>query len=264
VKQTRSLMGMHMTIEVVDSDVDPKHIDEVYSYFRYVDHKFSMYRETSEISRINQNKLRKQQYSADMKLVLALCELTRRETDGYFDINHDGRLDPTGLVKGWSIWQAARLLKRRGYRNFYVDAGGDVQVAGRNAEGRPWTVGIRNPFDDSEIVKVLALQDEGIATSGTACRGQHIHNPYSPGKPINEIVSLSIIGPNVYEADRFATAAFAMESNGIYFIEGLPGFEGYVIASNGIATYTSGFDRYVVPRSDTVSKQSPGHGGLNL
>lgn len=164
-------MGMHITIEVADKDVNPKHIDEVFRYFRYVDDKFSPYKETSEVSRINQRKLRRQQYSADMRLVLSLCELTRQQTDGYFDINHNGRLDPSGLVKGWSIWQAARLLKRRGYRNFYVDAGGDVQVAGRNAEGRPWRVGIRNPFDDREIVKVLALDDEGIATSGTACRG---------------------------------------------------------------------------------------------
>jgi FAD:protein FMN transferase len=255
VKQTRSLMGMHITIEVVDREVDPRHVDEVYNYFRYVDRKFSTYKETSEIARINQSKLRRDQYSADMKRVLALCELTRQETDGYFDIHRNGVLDPSGLVKGWSIWQAAKLLQRRGYRNFYVDAGGDIQVAGRNAEGRPWAVGIRNPFNYDEVVKIVYLNDEGIATSGTACRGQHIYNPHRPGQPIDEIVSLSVIGTNVYEADRFATAAFAMESNGIYFIEGLPGFEGYVIDKKGIATYTSGFEKYLGPDSGTASGQ---------
>jgi len=251
MKQTRFLMGMHITVEVVDPNVDPVHIDEVYRYFRYVDRKFSTYKETSEISRINQNRWLRNRYSADMKRVLVLCELTRQQTNGYFDIGHNGKLDPSGLVKGWSIWQAARLLRRRGYRHFYVDAGGDIQVAGRNAQGEPWRVGIRNPFNGGEIVKVVSLaNDEGIATSGTACRGQHIYNPYRPNQAITEIVSLSIIGSNIYDADRFATAAFAMGPEGIYFVEELPGFEGYMIDSHGIATYTSGFERYVAPHLD--------------
>jgi len=247
MKQTRSLMGMHITIDIAGNGANSKHIDEVYEYFRYVDNKFSTYKEASEISRINRRLIRKSDYSPDMKLILSLCERTQRETDGYFDIKHNGKLDPSGLVKGWSIWQAANLLKRRGVENFYVDAGGDIQVAGRNAEEKPWRVGIRNPFDDKEVVKVLSLSGEGIATSGTACRGQHIYNPHRPNEAIADIVSLSVIGANVYEADRFATAAFAMGSDGIYFIESLPGFEGYMIDSRGIATCTSGFAKYVAP-----------------
>ena len=43
------------------------------------------------------------------------------------------------------------------------------------------------------------------------------------------------------EADRFATAAFAMGKDGILFIENLPGFEGYAIDAKGIATMASGF-----------------------
>jgi FAD:protein FMN transferase len=65
------------------------------------------------------------------------------------------------------------------------------------------------------------------------------------GKPVQSIVSLTVVGPNVYEADRFATAAFAMDSAGIHFIEELDGFEGYMIDHAGMAMYTSGFERYV-------------------
>jgi len=49
----------------------------------------------------------------------------------------------------------------------------------------------------------------------------------------------------VYEADRFATAAFAMGKKGILFIESLTGFEGYAVDNKGIATYTNGFTAYV-------------------
>jgi thiamine biosynthesis lipoprotein len=59
-----------------------------------------------------------------------------------------------------------------------------------------------------------------------------------------DIVSLTVIGPDVFEADRFATAAFAMGQDGIYFIEQMPALEGYVVGSNGRATPTSGFGAY--------------------
>jgi thiamine biosynthesis lipoprotein len=86
----------------------------------------------------------------------------------------------------------------------------------------------------------------GIATSGTYIRGRHIYDPFAAeGQSIDEIVSLTVLGPNVYEADRFATAAFAMGPAGIHFIERESGLEGYMIGKNGIATMTSGFAEYV-------------------
>src|SRR5262249_6242160 len=137
------------------------------------------------------------------------------------------------------------ILRTAGFRNFYVDAGGDVEVCGRR-ENRPWRVGIRNPFNRQENVKVLALGDCGVATSGTAVRGQHVYDPHEPERGVLELLSMTVTGPNVYEADRFATAAFAMQRNGISFIEALPGLEAYMIDADARATYTSGFERYVV------------------
>ena len=59
------------------------------------------------------------------------------------------------------------------------------------------------------------------------------------------IMSLTVVGPDVYEADRFATAAFAMGRAGIEFIEARPGLEGYLVDRTGQATLTSGFSGYV-------------------
>jgi thiamine biosynthesis lipoprotein len=245
MKQTRLLMGMPITVEILDPGVTSEQLDRVFDYFATVDERFSTYKEESEISRINRGELLPEQYSDEMKTILSLCEQTKQQTGGYFDIAHDGRLDPSGIVKGWAIQQAADRLSASGWQNFYVDAGGDIQVAGTK-EGHPWRVGIRNPFEREEYVKVLALSDCGIATSGTAIRGQHIYDPLQPGVPLLEVLSLTVIGPNIYEADRFATAAFAMGNRGIEFIETLPGFEGYLIDANARATYTSRFERYVV------------------
>jgi len=94
-------------------------------------------------------------------------------------------------------------------------------------------------------LKVVGVAHEGVATSGTYIRGNHIYNPISK-KPADAIASLTVIGPNIYEADRFATAAFAMGPSGITFVESLEGFEAYMVDNNRIATFTSGFERYSI------------------
>lgn len=251
MKQTRLLMGMPITVEICDSFADENIFADVFAYFDYVEKKFSVFKDDSEISLINNGRIKEKDYSPEMKEVFSLSEATKKETEGYFDIKlKNGKYNPSGLVKGWAIYNAAKLLKKRGFNNFYVEAGGDIQVYGKNSDGQDWRVGIRNPFNKEEIIKVVSLKDVGIATSGTYIRGQHIYNPHEIMRPITEIVSLTVIGPNAYEADRFATAAFAMGEKGIDFIERLAGFEGYMIGKNDIATMTSGFDSFgIMPRN---------------
>jgi thiamine biosynthesis lipoprotein len=245
MRKTKLLMGMPITVEVVDANARNADIDKIFDYFGYIDKKFSTYKPDSEISLINRGEIHEKDFSQDMKTVLALSEKTKDLTDGYFDIYHNGQKDPSGLVKGWAIYNAAEILKNSGFKNYCVEAGGDVQVGGKNQTKKPWQVGIRNPFNRQEIIKIVCLNNnEGVATSGTYIRGQHIYNPKKPGKPITDIVSLSIIGPNIYEADRFATAAFAMGKAGIHFLEKLPHLEGYVIDKKGVATMTSGWKKY--------------------
>ncbi|MCL4528544.1 MAG: FAD:protein FMN transferase [Chloroflexi bacterium] len=246
MKQTRILMGMPVTLEVVDAGASEPLFDEVFDYFVYVDEKFSTYKNQSEISRINRGEIKFDDASEDMKMIFGLAEQTRQESNGYFDVHHNGIIDPSGIVKGWAIYNAAEILRKMGFVNFYVDAGGDIQASGKNDRGEKWRVGIRNPFNMDEIVKILSVTDCGVATSGTYVRGQHIYNPKNDGEDITEILSLTVIGPDVYEADRFATAAFAMGRAGIDFIEFLPGFEGYMIDKDKQATYTTGFARYVL------------------
>jgi thiamine biosynthesis lipoprotein len=241
-------MGMPITVEIVDTNIKSSSIDDVFDYFKYIDENFSVYKENSEISGINQNKITERDYSKDMRIVLALSEETKKLTNGYFDIvTPGGKCDPSGLVKGWAIYNASQILKKQGYCNFYIEAGGDIQTSGKNSKGENWSVGIKNPFEPekNEMVKIVYGENLAIATSGTYLRGHHIYNPLEKDVVLDDIISLSVIGPNIYEADRFATAAFAMGQNGIEFIENMGGFEGYMIDMKGIATETTGFEKYV-------------------
>ena len=56
---------------------------------------------------------------------------------------------------------------------------------------------------------------------------------------------LTVIGPDVLEADRYATAAFAMGRQGVHFIEKTLGLEAYEIDSFGTARMTSGLKKYL-------------------
>ena len=244
-------MGMPITIEI-DEPRASAAIDRAFAYFDHVDRKFSTYKSESEIMRINRGDVPIAEASAEMREIFRLAEDTKLETGGYFDIvNRQGIFDPSGIVKGWAIRHAARILEQAGFTDFYVEAGGDIQIHGlKTTDGvrRPWKVGIKDPFDQDKVVKIAYLgHNEGMATSGTYIRGQHIYNPKDKAATIDGVVSLTVIGPDVYEADRFATAAFAMGKAGIHFIEKQPGLEGYAIYPDRTATMTTGFERYTKP-----------------
>ena len=244
MRTTRLMMGMPITVEIA-RDFHGTLTGTVFDYFDRVDRRFSTYKSDSEIEAINRGAIDVTDCSAEMRDVLDLAEQTRRDSCGYFDISRgDGTMDPSGIVKGWAIRNAAKLVMDAGHGDFFIDAGGDIQSAGKNGCGRPWRVGVRNPFNEQEIVKVLVPHGHGIATSGSYVRGHHIYDPYERGRQLTEIVSLTVIGPDVLEADRFATAAFAMGRDGIAFIEGRDGLEGYAIASDGTAAATTGFGAF--------------------
>jgi thiamine biosynthesis lipoprotein len=246
MRETRTIMGMPISLAVLDESVRRQDLEAVFAEFSAVDVQFSPFKDTSEVSRFNRGEITEKQFTPRMREVVALCEKTKHETDGYFDISRPGgSIDPCGLVKGWAIKNAARQLTDMGFSNFCVEAGGDIQCHGVNDKGEEWTVGIRNPFGQDDIVKVLQPRGHGVATSGNYIRGDHIYNPHTGQYGSDNIVSLTVIGRDVLEADRYATAAFAMGRMGIHYIERMPGLEGYEIDNSGTARMTTGLKKYL-------------------
>ena len=139
-------MGMPASVEIIDANA-AYGIEAVYDYFSYVNELLSPYRASSEVSRVNKGTLAIDEVSDEFYEVLALAEKTKKESGGFFDIRRpDGTIDPSGIVKGWAIQNAAELLTSLEYENFYIDVGGDVAVRGVNAQGIPWSLGIRSPL----------------------------------------------------------------------------------------------------------------------
>jgi thiamine biosynthesis lipoprotein len=185
----------------------------------------------------------------DLTEVLELCERVRLASDGVFDVwsHHGDGLDPSGLVKGWSIDRGADILRAAGARNFCINAGGDVLAVGEASSGEAWRVGIRHPVEADKVAAVVCASDLAVATSGAYERGAHILNPVAEGAP-HQLLSVTIAGPSLTFADAYATAAFAMGEHGVDWLARLAGYSGYVVTAHGRAIWTHPFNMLLQAR----------------
>lgn len=120
-------------------------------------------------------------------------------------------LDLGAVAKGLAIDLAARALQP--FRNFAVNAGGDLYLGGLNHSGAPWAVGIRHPRIDGALIDVLLASDQAVCTSGDYERrsgaGHHILDPRT-GQPAAAVASATVVAPTAMLADAVATAVFVL------------------------------------------------------
>ncbi len=234
--RVEQLMGMPIIVELRDGSADPALLDDVFDWFRDVDATFSTYREESEVSRIARGELDSRDASPDVRDVLERCAELRLETRGYFDAHAGGRLDPSGLVKGWSVDRAASFLATAGVDSFLISAGGDIV-----ARGGPWRIGIQHPRERQHVAAVVEAYDLAIATSGAYVRGDHVINPYT-GRAPTGILSATVVGPDLATADAYATAAFAMGGEGAAdWLAHIRRYEAMLILEHDVVLTTAGF-----------------------
>jgi thiamine biosynthesis lipoprotein len=236
-------MGMPIGIDVPDAgDVD---VEVAFDWLCEVDATFSTYRDDSEIRRLDRGELRLAECRPEVDEVLTRCLALERATRGYFSVRPAGRLDPSGLVKGWAVDGAAQRLAAAGAASFCINAGGDVVAYGRPAPDRLWRVGIRHPVELDQLAAVVAVEDLAVATSGEYERGGHIVDPHTGDRP-SGLLSVTVVGPDLATADAFATAAFAMGADGPAWTATLTGYDALCVTSDHRVLSTPGFARHRV------------------
>jgi FAD:protein FMN transferase len=241
VRRVEQIMGMPIVVDVRDDDFDGAALDHVFAWFRWVDATFSTYKEENEISRLARGELALADACGAVRWVLARCDELREETRGFFDARASGRLDPSGLVKGWSVDRAAELLRHAGARNFAVSAAGDMVLSGRAVPELTWSVGIQHPLERLKVAAVVEANELAIATSGAYARGDHVIDPFS-GRAPKGVLSVTVVGPELATADAYATAAYAMGPDfGPPWTARLERYEAMTILANGTVLSTGGF-----------------------
>jgi thiamine biosynthesis lipoprotein len=160
-------------------------------------------------------------------------------------------LDLGAVAKGLAIDLAARELQP--LVNFAIDAGGDLYLGGRGPGNAPWSVGIRHPREDGQLIDSLIVSDAAVCTSGDYERrsaddrqGHHILDPRT-GVPADAVASATVVAPTAMVADALATAAFVLgPTEGLRLLE-RQGVEGLIVspalerhATRGLSSAYSG------------------------
>lgn len=145
-------------------------------------------------------------------------------------------LDLGAVAKGLAVDLAAREL--RPFENFAIDAGGDLYLGGSNPNGEPWSIGIRHPRRDGELIDSLRVSNRAVCTSGDYERhssaedkGHHILDPRTEVSP-HAVASVTVVAPTAVLADALATAAFVLgPADGIRLLDRL-GVDGLIVSSS--------------------------------
>jgi thiamine biosynthesis lipoprotein len=185
-------------------------MDSVIAFCEGVDRDFSTYKNDSWVSRLRRGEVAIEQCPDDVIEVWDLCAQAKWLSDGAFDPwAVEGGFDPSGLVKGWAADKCADMLVAAGAAHVQVNAAGDLTLRGGfvDSDGfvKPWPIGVVNPDNKMEVVKVYEITDGAIATSGTYERGAHISDPHS-GMIAIGAKSATVVGAAGWLCDAMATA----------------------------------------------------------
>ncbi len=154
-----------------------------------------------------------------------------------------------GIAKGYGVDRAARTLRLAGLRNFMIDGGGDILVAGAKF-GEAWRLGIQHPRNArNDLMAALELADAALVTSGDyeqgrVIDGQRIHHILDPrtGRPAQRCQSVSVIAPDAESADALATTLFVLgPEKGLQLIASRPRTEALIVDAEGALWMTEGF-----------------------
>ena len=125
-------------------------------------------------------------------------------------------IDFGGIAKGVAVQIAVQKIKAMGIKHGVIDLGGNMYCLGRPPAPKEfYIIGIRDPLAKNKICAKLSLRNQAVATSGSyeryvTIKGRHYTHIMNPktGKPVEDMLSVSILTSNAGDADFLSTAIF--------------------------------------------------------
>jgi len=132
------------------------------------------------------------------------------------------RIDLSAIAKGYAVDQLAYLLEREGMRDYLVEIGGELRVAGARPDGKPWRIGIEPPDNNggarSLVEYIVEPGNQAVASSGDyrnfytidEQRISHTIDPATARPVTNGLAAVTVIAPSAAQADALATALMVL------------------------------------------------------
>ncbi len=140
------------------------------------------------------------------------------------------RMGLGGIAKGYAVDRCAAVMRAQGLKNFMVQAGGDLFVAGRKGNAH-WMVGVRDPRGGPrDIIARMPIEDHAFSTAGDYERGfvlggkryHHIIDPKT-GYPATASRGVTIFAPSAFLADAIDDAVFILgPKKGMALVDSFP------------------------------------------
>lgn len=229
MKKISAHMGMPISIDIPNQK-NLAIFDDLFAICEDTDQRFSPYKVTSELQKLWRGQIKERDTSEDMKFIISECDKYEQLTNGYFSARFAGTFNPTGYVKAWAIQRMVDHLATKKIGTYLINAGGDI--AAHSDSSHRWNIAIANPFNTSQPIAELTVDNLSIATSGTYEKGSHIYDPHTR-MPIDSLASVTIFGPCIITADVFATAAFAMGDKANEFIKKQRHYQAIIVDKSG-------------------------------
>jgi len=161
-------------------------------------------------------------------------------------IGDDQSITLGGIAKGYAVEKAVETLRRHNITMALVDASGNMRALGKKPDG-VWNVAMEDPRDMNNYITIIPLDNNAVSTSGDYERYfddkmeyHHIINPKT-GYSATELISVTIVTDNAFDADALSTAVFVLgKEKGMKLIESQPGVEGLIITRDREILRSSG------------------------
>ncbi|RZM21629.1 MAG: FAD:protein FMN transferase, partial [Pedobacter sp.] len=145
------------------------------------------------------------------------------------------------LGEGYAADRCRERMIRRGIKAGIVNGSGDMATWGKQPDGKPWNIGVTNPFDDHQLIAVVPLHQGAVVTSGSyekfvefnGVRYAHIINPHT-GYPATGLCSVTVFGPSAEMANGFSTSIMVLgKEAGLKLIKNYPDMSCILITDDG-------------------------------
>lgn len=145
------------------------------------------------------------------------------------------------LGEGYATDKCRKMMLDKGIQAGIINGSGDMSTWGKQPNGKPWNIGITNPFDTEKLVIVVPINNGAVTTSGSyekfvvfdGKRYSHIINP-ATGMPATGLCSVTVFGPNAETANGLSTSLMVLgKKAGLDLLNKYPDYSCVMITDNG-------------------------------
>lgn len=144
------------------------------------------------------------------------------------------------LGEGYATNKSQQMMLAKGIQAGIVNGTGDMSTWGKQPNGKPWNIGITNPFHPEDLLGVIPLTG-AITTSGSyekfvifdGKRYSHIINP-ATGYPSTGLCSVTVLGPNAETCNGLSTSLMVLgKKDGLLLLKKFPDYSCLMITDDG-------------------------------